>query len=385
MIVQQRQITAAVPVGVLELPVNLLINEGGPAPPTGGWRRRSFRADGPSKKRPHRNGDLVVVQFDGTNTAVTVGAGLGTALRAANSPKTCAREQDKHLFIQKDFAARGNRTRTAGLSLGEKLPQEKKMRIFAVMFGAAAVLAVAAPVAADPATGRLQLAQAQDSGSQSGSSTGARQQGSSGGQQGSSGMSQQGSGGQREGGSATNRQSSGGAAVNQTQRGTSRTSVRERSEGVAVRGGSRTTVGVRSGASDDVIIHRKKARRYVYHEPSTTIVRKKKRYVRYHDEPSSVMIHKRRTGVAVGGGSSTRTTVRSRTSTTTVGGGSSTRESVGAGGRNGQGAAGQGNAGAGSSTSGSGQTGRAPSSGSSGSSSGGGSSSGNGSTTNRPQ
>jgi hypothetical protein len=52
------------------------------------------------------------------------------------------------------------------------------MRILAVMFGAAAVLAVAAPVAADPATGRLQLAQAQDSGSQSGSSTGARQQGS---------------------------------------------------------------------------------------------------------------------------------------------------------------------------------------------------------------
>jgi hypothetical protein len=316
---------------------------------------------------------------------VTVGAGFGTALRSANSPKTCAREQDKHLFIPKDFAARGNRTCAAGLSLGEKLPQEKKMRILAVMFGAAAVLAVAAPVAADPATGRLQLAQAQDSGSQSGSSTGARQQGSSGSQQGSSGLSQQGSGGQRESGSATTRQSSGsGAAVNQTQRGTSRTSVRERSEGVAVRGGGRTTVGVRSGASDDVIIHRKKARRYVYHEPSTTIVRKKKRYVRYHDEPSSVMIHKRRTGVAVGGGSSTRTTVRSRTSTT-VGGGSSTRESVGAGGRNGQGASGQGNTGAGSSTSGSGQTGRAPSSGSSGSGSGGGSSSGNGSTTNRPQ
>jgi hypothetical protein len=132
-------------------------------------------------------------KYLGANTAVTVGAGFGTALRSANSPKTCAREQDKHLFIQKDFAARGNRTRAAGLSLGEKLPQEKKMRILAVMFGTAAVLAVAAPVAADPATGRLQLAQAQDSGSQSGSSTGARQQGSSGSQQGSSGLSQQGS------------------------------------------------------------------------------------------------------------------------------------------------------------------------------------------------
>src|SRR5213078_2492412 len=177
------------------------------------------------------------------------------------------------------------------------------MRILAVMFGAAAVLAVAAPVAADPGTGRLQLAQTQDSGSQSGSSTGARQQGSS-------GTSQQGSSGQRDSGSAASGGSSGGgsAAINQTQ-GTSRTTVRERSGGarMAVRSGSRTAVGVRhAGASDDVIIHRKKARRYVYHEPSTTVVRKK-RFVRFH-EPSNVVIHKRRAGVAVGG-ASTRTTV----------------------------------------------------------------------------
>ena len=46
------------------------------------------------------------------------------------------------------------------------------MRILAVMFGAAAALAVAAPVAADPGTGRVQLAQAQDSGMQSGSKIG---------------------------------------------------------------------------------------------------------------------------------------------------------------------------------------------------------------------
>jgi hypothetical protein len=72
------------------------------------------------------------------------------------------------------------------------------MRILAVVLGAAAAFAVAAPVTADPASGGMKLAQAQDSGSQSGSSTGARQQGSS-------GMSQQGSGGQREGGSATTR------------------------------------------------------------------------------------------------------------------------------------------------------------------------------------
>ena len=152
------------------------------------------------------------------------------------------------------------------------------MRILAVMFGAAAVLAVAAPVAADPGTGRHQLAQAQDSGSQSGSSTGARKQGSSGSQQGSSGMSQQGSSGQGGSGSAASGGSSGGgsAATNQTQ-GTSRTTVRGRSAGarIAVHSGSRTAVGVRhAGASDDVIIRRKKARRYVYQEPSTTVVRK---------------------------------------------------------------------------------------------------------------
>ena len=155
----------------------------------------------------------------------------------------------------------------------------------------------------------------------------------------------------------------------QTQ-GTSRTTVHERSgAGVAVRGGSRTAVGVRHAASDDVIIHRKKARRHVYSEPSTTIIRKK-RYVKYH-EPSSVVIHKRRAGVAVGGGTSTHTTVRSGKSTT-VGGSSTTRESVGAGARGCQGASGEGNVGAGSSSQGSsGRTGRAPSGGGSSGSSGG--------------
>src|SRR5262249_60177513 len=93
-------------------------------------------------------------------------------------------------------------------------------------------------------------------------------------------------------------------------------------------GGGRPAIGVgNAGASEDTIIRRKKARRYVYPEPSTTVVRKK-RYVRYH-EPSTVVIHKRRAGVAVGG-TSTRTTVRSGTSTT-VGGSSTSRESGGAG------------------------------------------------------
>src|SRR5919198_398236 len=131
------------------------------------------------------------------------------------------------------------------------------MRILAVVLGAAAALAVAAPVAADPAIGGMRLAQAQDSGSQSGSSMGAKQQGSSGAsqKQGGSGMSQQGSSGMNQ-------------------------------QGNAGQGGSRTTVGVGSRASDDVVIRRNKFRRHVYAEPSTTVIRKKKRYVRYH-EPSS--------------------------------------------------------------------------------------------------
>src|SRR6266511_1768058 len=268
------------------------------------------------------------------------------------------------------FARARNRTCAVGLTCGEDPPQEKKMRILSVVLGAAAALAVTAPVAADPGPGRVQLAQAQDSGMQSGSGTGARQQGSSGSQQGSSGMSQQGSAGQREGGSAATRQSSGGgAAISQTQ-GTSRTTVRQRSEGarVSVRGGSRTAVGVRSAASDDaVFIKRKKARRYVYSEPSTTVIRKKKRFA-IHEPSSSVIVHKRHAGgVAVGGGTSTRTTVRSGT----VRGSSTTRESVGAGAGARQGASGQGNVGAGGSSQGSGQTGRSPSGGGASGSSGG--------------
>jgi hypothetical protein len=46
-------------------------------------------------------------------------ADFGTALRSVNKPKIHAREQDKHLFIQKDFAVRGNRMGATGLSPGE--------------------------------------------------------------------------------------------------------------------------------------------------------------------------------------------------------------------------------------------------------------------------
>jgi hypothetical protein len=130
--------------------------------------------------------------------------------------------------------------------------------------------------------------------------------------------------------------------------GSSRTAVRARSGGdrVAAHGRGHTTVGMRSAASDDaVIIKRKKARRYVYGEPSATII-KKRRYTRYHEPSSAVIIKKRHAGVAVDNGVSTRTSVRSRTST--AGGGSkTTRTGASASQRSGQG-----NAGAASSTEG---------------------------------
>jgi hypothetical protein len=276
----------------------------------------------------------------GSNAAV-ITCGFGTALPSANNPKIRLRaSQDKHLFIQKDFSRAETRTGAAGLSLGEKLPQEKKMRTLAIILGAAAVIAVAA--SADPAAGRVQLAQAQDT--QSGSGMGASQQGSSGKRNSGAAATRN-----SQGGGAAARESNGGRTTmrGETQ-GSSRTTVRARSGGdrMAVHGRGHTTVGMRSAASDDaVIIKRKKARRYVYGEPSATIV-KKRRYTRYHEPSSAVIIKKRHAGVAVDNGVSTRTSVRSRTST--AGGGSkATRTGASASQRSGQG-----NAGAASSTEG---------------------------------
>src|SRR6516164_9601680 len=177
---------------------------------------------------------------------------------------TCL-EDSRYASQQKDFPARGNRTRATGLSLGEKLPQEKKMRTVAIILGAAAAIAVAAPASADPAAGRVQLAQAQDA--QSGSGMGASQQGSSGNRNSGAAARRN-----SQGGGAASRESNGGRTTmrGETQ-GSSRTTVRARSGGdrMAVHGRGHTTVGVRSAASDDaVIIKRKKARRYVYGEPS---------------------------------------------------------------------------------------------------------------------
>src|SRR5262245_12849728 len=138
------------------------------------------------------------------------------------------------------------------------------MRLLTLIVAAAAGVGLAAVVSADAASDRILLAQAQDAGPQSGAAK----------------ATQPGGAGNREGGAAArgsegkgaSARDSGGDRTTVRSQGTSRTSVQERSGGarVSARGGSRTTVGVRTAASDDaVIVKRKKARRYVYSEPST--------------------------------------------------------------------------------------------------------------------
>ena len=203
------------------------------------------------------------------------------------------------------------------------------MRTLAIILGAAAVIAVAAPASADPAAGRVQLAQAQDA--QSGSGMGASRQGSSGNRDSGAAATRNSQGGSQGSGAAARESNGGRTTMRGETQGSSRTTVRARSGGdrVAVHGRGHTTVGMRSAASDDaVIIKRKKARRYVYGEPSATIVKK------------------RHAGVAVDNGVSTRTSVRSRTST--AGGGSKTMRT----GASASERSGQGNAGAASSTEG---------------------------------
>ena len=109
------------------------------------------------------------------------------------------------------------------------------MRSATLIFGAAAAIAMVAGASAAPVTDRIQLAQAQESGRQSGAT-------------------QRSSTGTREGGAATSRPSQAGdaaggrrATMRSEAQMTSRRSVRGRSEGarVSVRG-SRNRIGVRA-------------------------------------------------------------------------------------------------------------------------------------------
>jgi hypothetical protein len=127
------------------------------------------------------------------------------------------------------------------------------MRLLTLIVAAAAGVGLAAVVSADAATDRILLAQAQDAGPQSGAAK----------------ATQPGGAGNREGGAAAARDSegkgasardSGGDRATVRSQGKSSTSVQQRSGGarVSVRGGSRTAVGVRTAASDDAVIVKRK-------------------------------------------------------------------------------------------------------------------------------
>jgi len=201
------------------------------------------------------------------------------------------------------------------------------MRSLTFILGAAAAIGMAAAISAAPAQDRVQLAQAQPSGTQSDTGAGANQRGNAGNRQGGGATGQTSQGGKASGGKA-----SGGDRASVRTEGTSRTSVREHSEGsrVSVHGG-RSHVGVRTAERDDaVVVKRKKALRYVYDEPALVI--KKKRHYVSHGEPSHTVVTKeRRGGVAVSGGVSTHTNVHTRSGSTTVGASSTTHSNGGKG------------------------------------------------------
>lgn len=185
------------------------------------------------------------------------------------------------------------------------------MRWLTLILGAAAALGMVAAVSAKPAPDRIQLAQAQQSDMQSGTS-------------------QRQSTGNRASGATMGQSAQGGgrATMRGEARGMSRTSLRARSKGARVSiHGSRTRVGVRTTARDeDVVVRRHHARRFVSDEPARATIIKRKRHIVSYREPSSVVVRHRRAGVAVNTGVSTRTSVRSR-SRTTISGSSTTRAS----------------------------------------------------------
>jgi len=174
--------------------------------------------------------------------------------------------------------------------------------------GAAALLiGLALPASADTAVKQLQLAQASDSGTQSG--TNARQQG------GSSGTNARGTT-TTQGGSANMGRSEGQRTEGRSESSESRTSVRANVRGGdrEMRGrrfGSRTTIRTRVGQrdNDDVIVRRKHRRHFVSSEPSTRIIKRKRLHRRFVEGGESV-VHRRRGGASVG--IESRTSVRER-------------------------------------------------------------------------
>ena len=133
------------------------------------------------------------------------------------------------------------------------------MRVLAVLFGVGTAVGIAASVSAAPNESSVQLAQAQDAGTQSGAGAGASQRGNTGNRQGGATVT----GGSQERGAATRQSGDSSATVRSETTRTSRNTVRERAGGtrVSVHGGTRRVVGVRATTGDDaVVIRRKRAR-----------------------------------------------------------------------------------------------------------------------------
>ena len=124
-------------------------------------------------------------------------------------------------------------------------------------------MGLAAGVSSAHAKSGIQVSQAQNSGAQTGTATGASQRGSGGTREG--GAAAQGA--SQERGAATRQTGDGAAKAGTETTRTSRTTVRERAGGsrVSVHGGTRRVVGVRASSGDDaVVIRRKRARGYVH-------------------------------------------------------------------------------------------------------------------------
>jgi hypothetical protein len=194
--------------------------------------------------------------------------------------------------------------------------RRKSMKAYAV--GLAAVLGIATPSLADTATSRIQIAQAaSDSGAQSGSNSGTAQRGSREGEHMRSGDRAQGAAG------SSGTRTSEGRHDAQHDRTSVRANVRigggDHQTTRSRTYGSRTTIHRQVSGGDGVVVRHKKARRYVYSEPSSVVVKRKK-VRRYVDGGSTAIVHHRR-GVAVSSRTSVRegsgTSVNVRGSTTT--------------------------------------------------------------------
>jgi hypothetical protein len=196
------------------------------------------------------------------------------------------------VLIRKSFAALKPCEQHRIVLLQANVQLEDQMRVLAILLGVGTAVGIAAGVSPAPAASSIQLAQAQDSGAPSGAGAGASQRGSAGNREGGAAAT----GGSQERGAATRPSGDRSATTQSETKRTSRTTVRERAGGtrVSVHGSTRRVVGVRAAAGDDaVVIRRKRARGYVYSEPSTTVIRKK-RYVHYREPSSTVVIKKRR-------------------------------------------------------------------------------------------